>query len=233
MLGRGAAYCSSPSISPRLNRLLRLRVLVQAKTQPTSDSRLPHGCRSAPDARAISTFVFPSSCSRVSSFSPSLILVPTSHMATLTARRPHSTQSKGKEPQRSTESHDPNHDHSNDPHTHSHSHSHSHSHGFLGSFAHSHDHSEEEHSKDAEQIVQALKGQGTCRVGPFYCAYMASAFTQPFFDHLCLFGLRIVSNCFPNVASEYAQVIEVARLPLSGSPPTSSSQARKAQQAGT
>ncbi len=158
MLRRGAVS-SSPSILPHLNRSLCPRVLLQSKTQPTSDGRLPYPYRSAPDAtRAISTSVFP--CSRTSFFSPSLSLVTISHMATLTARRAHSTQSKGKEPERSTDSHDPQ-DHSHDPHTHSHSHSHSHSHTFLASFVHIHDHAEEGHAKDAEQIVQALKGEGT------------------------------------------------------------------------
>ncbi|RPD63686.1 hypothetical protein L227DRAFT_496270 [Lentinus tigrinus ALCF2SS1-6] len=83
-------------------------------------------------------------------------------MSTLATRRPHSTSSKGKQPERSqssaTDSH--GHDHDHDPHLPSHSHSHSHSHGFLGSLVHRHDHSEEGHAKDAEQIVQALKGEG-------------------------------------------------------------------------
>ncbi|OSD01335.1 hypothetical protein PYCCODRAFT_1445813 [Trametes coccinea BRFM310] len=81
-------------------------------------------------------------------------------MATLTARRPHSTQSpKGKETEHSA-THSPSHDHNHD-HVHdSHPHSHSHSHGFFSSLVHRHDHAEEGHGKDPEQIVQALKGQG-------------------------------------------------------------------------
>ncbi|KAJ3007823.1 hypothetical protein NUW54_g3396 [Trametes sanguinea] len=79
-------------------------------------------------------------------------------MATLTARRPHSTQTpKDKETEHpATHSHEHEHDHVHD----SHSHSHSHSHGFFGSLVHRHDHGEEGHAKDPEQIVQALKGQG-------------------------------------------------------------------------
>ncbi|KAI0717297.1 hypothetical protein C8T65DRAFT_694400, partial [Cerioporus squamosus] len=80
-------------------------------------------------------------------------------MATLTARRPYSTPSKGKEPERAaTDSHDHVHDHQTE--THSHSHSHSHSHGILGALVHRHDHAEEGHTKDPEKIVQALKGEG-------------------------------------------------------------------------
>ncbi|KAI0743396.1 cation efflux family-domain-containing protein [Daedaleopsis nitida] len=81
-------------------------------------------------------------------------------MASLTARRPHSTQptGKGKEPDRAQnvapDSHDHDHDHG------SHLHSHSHSHGFFGSLMHSHSHGEGGHEKDAEQIVQAFKGRG-------------------------------------------------------------------------
>ncbi|KAI0666531.1 cation efflux family-domain-containing protein [Trametes maxima] len=76
-------------------------------------------------------------------------------MATLNARRSHSTQSNGKEPEHPAASaHD--HDH---PST-SHSHSHSHSHGIFDTLVHTHDHGEDGHGKDAEQIVQALKGQG-------------------------------------------------------------------------
>ncbi|KAI0644560.1 cation efflux family-domain-containing protein [Trametes meyenii] len=80
-------------------------------------------------------------------------------MSTLTARRSHSTQSKGKEPEHSaasTHEHEHEHDHASG----SHSHSHSHSHGIFDTLVHRHDHGEEGHGKDAEQIVQALKGQG-------------------------------------------------------------------------
>ncbi|CDO77691.1 hypothetical protein BN946_scf184969.g42 [Trametes cinnabarina] len=78
-------------------------------------------------------------------------------MATLTARRPHSTQSrKGKETEHS-ESANPSHDQNH----HSHAHSHSHSHGLFSSLLHRHDHAEEGHTKDPEQIVQALKGQAS------------------------------------------------------------------------
>ncbi|RDX48034.1 hypothetical protein OH76DRAFT_1353177 [Lentinus brumalis] len=81
-------------------------------------------------------------------------------MATLTARRPHSTQSKGKEPERTQPSATGSHDHDQPTETHSHSHTHSHSTGFFGALVHRHDHDEEGHVKDPEQIVQALKGEG-------------------------------------------------------------------------
>ncbi|EJF60357.1 cation efflux protein [Dichomitus squalens LYAD-421 SS1] len=80
-------------------------------------------------------------------------------MSTLTTRRAHSTQSKGKGPEGGTESHD--HDHSHDAHSHAHSHTYSHSHGFFRSLVHRHDQGEDGHAKDPEQIVQALKGEGT------------------------------------------------------------------------
>ncbi|TBU30178.1 cation efflux protein [Dichomitus squalens] len=80
-------------------------------------------------------------------------------MSTLTTRRAHSTQSKGKGPEGGTESHD--HDHSHDAHSHAHSHTYSHSHGFFRSLVHRHDQGEDGHAKDLEQIVQALKGEGT------------------------------------------------------------------------
>ncbi|EJF57763.1 hypothetical protein DICSQDRAFT_173634 [Dichomitus squalens LYAD-421 SS1] len=81
-------------------------------------------------------------------------------MSTLTTRRAHSTQSKGKGPERGTESHDHEHEHSHDAHSHTHSHTHTHSHGFFRSLVHRHDHSDDGHAKDPEQIVQALKGEG-------------------------------------------------------------------------
>ncbi|KAI8975826.1 cation efflux family-domain-containing protein [Trametes punicea] len=82
-------------------------------------------------------------------------------MATLTARRPYSTQSKGKEAEHAAtlpheHEHPQNHSHDHA----SHSHSHTHSHGIFSSLVHRHDHAEEGHAKDPEQIVQALKGQG-------------------------------------------------------------------------
>ncbi|KAH9858576.1 cation efflux family-domain-containing protein [Lenzites betulinus] len=87
-------------------------------------------------------------------------------MATLSARRSHSTQTKGKEPERAEQpaapspDHDHDHDHDHAAHPHTHSHSHSHSGGIFSTLVHRHDHGEEGHEKDAEQIVQALQGQG-------------------------------------------------------------------------
>ncbi|KAI0661090.1 hypothetical protein C8Q70DRAFT_693385 [Cubamyces menziesii] len=88
---------------------------------------------------------------------------PPINMSALTARRPHSTQSKGKEPEQPDHSHDHAHDHDHA----SHSHSHSHSHGLFSTLVHTHDHAEEGHTKDPEKIVQALQGQGEYRVSPF------------------------------------------------------------------
>ncbi|KAH9894913.1 hypothetical protein C8Q73DRAFT_692188 [Cubamyces lactineus] len=82
--------------------------------------------------------------------------IPPIHMSTLTARRPLSTQSKGKETEHPDHSHDHAHDHDHA----SHSHSHSHSHGLFSTLVHTHDHAEDGHTKDPEKIVQALQGQG-------------------------------------------------------------------------
>ncbi|PSR73905.1 hypothetical protein PHLCEN_2v10263 [Hermanssonia centrifuga] len=78
-------------------------------------------------------------------------------MATLVARRPHSSQSpKGKEPARDVRE---DHQHDHEEHDHDHSHSHSHSHSIFGSLSHSHSHTEESHA-DADKVVEALKGGG-------------------------------------------------------------------------
>ncbi|KAI0093379.1 cation efflux family-domain-containing protein [Irpex rosettiformis] len=89
-------------------------------------------------------------------------------MASLTSRRPHTTSTKGKEPERPTEvdhhkreqdhDHDHNHEHNHDD-GHEHSHSHSHSHSVLSSFGHAHTHGEGGHG-DADQVVAALTGKG-------------------------------------------------------------------------
>lgn len=93
-------------------------------------------------------------CSKRPSTSASFAFTP---MATLSTRRPHTTQSKGKEPERRTQEEHPDHDHDHD-HDH-HDHSHSHSHSLLGSLAHTHSHAEESHA-DAEKVVEALRGRG-------------------------------------------------------------------------
>ncbi|KAI0779922.1 hypothetical protein C8Q74DRAFT_1261951 [Fomes fomentarius] len=146
----------------------RLSTLPVLRSQTPAGCRIrrPRASRSTPAANAIRSFSSSLSSSRTSllptSSCPSTFsLAGCQTMATLSARRPHSTQSKGKEPERTghsaTESHDHEHDHDHD---HSLSHSHSHSHGFFGSLIHTHDHSDGGHEQDAEQIVQAFKGEG-------------------------------------------------------------------------
>lgn len=80
-------------------------------------------------------------------------------MATLIPRRVHSTQAKGKGVETSRHDHE-HHDHEHDhDHGHEDGHSHSHSRSILGSLVHTHG-PEDSHAKDAEQIVEALKGGG-------------------------------------------------------------------------
>ncbi|KAJ3490390.1 hypothetical protein NLI96_g1502 [Meripilus lineatus] len=95
-------------------------------------------------------------------------------MATITSRRPYSTQPKGKEPERNGfanhnhenhNDHDHNHHHHNSTnhnheHDHDHEHDHTHSHSIFGSLTHTHAPGENGHSHDAEKIVEALKGGG-------------------------------------------------------------------------
>ncbi|KZT04587.1 uncharacterized protein LAESUDRAFT_727753 [Laetiporus sulphureus 93-53] len=78
-------------------------------------------------------------------------------MSTLGARRPYSSEAKGKDPRKPTEDlHD---HHKEDPHEHGHehSHTHSHSHSIFGAMTHTHGPGEEGAGHDAEQIVEALK----------------------------------------------------------------------------
>ncbi|KAI0915789.1 hypothetical protein AcW1_003709 [Taiwanofungus camphoratus] len=79
-------------------------------------------------------------------------------MATLTVRRPHSNQAKGKEPE---SKHDLHEDHHHD-HTHErgHEHAHEHGHGIFGAMSHTHMPGEDGHGHDAEKMVEALKGGG-------------------------------------------------------------------------
>lgn len=160
-----------PSPSSRVHLTLScvpLRTLLRLDASCVSPRRAQTARGTSAAERAFS----PSTLTRIGR-SPSLLASPSSlrvaaarhtDMATLTARRPHSTQSKGKEPEQPETStahpHDHDHDHASD---HSHSHSHSHSDGIFSTLVHRHDHGEEGHSKDAEQIVQALQGQGEYR----------------------------------------------------------------------
>ncbi|KAH9944706.1 cation efflux family-domain-containing protein [Amylocystis lapponica] len=82
-------------------------------------------------------------------------------MATLTARRTHSSQAKGKEPEhRDGEPEPKHHAHKEHPHSHEHEHGHSHSHSHSIFGAMTHTHAPGEGHTDAEQIVEALKGGG-------------------------------------------------------------------------
>lgn len=94
------------------------------------------------------------------------LVLTSTHMATLSSRRPHTTSAKGKDPERPTgvdrHEHEHDHDHEHEhEHGHSHSHSHSHSPSVLG-FGHAHTHGEGGHG-DAEQVVAALSGAGAFR----------------------------------------------------------------------
>lgn len=144
-------------------RLSTLPVL-RSHCQTPAGCRRPRASRSTPAANTIRSFSSSHSSTSTSllatsscASTPSLARCQT--MATLSARRSHSTQSKGEDPERTghLESHDHEHDHEHSP-----SHSHSHSHGFFGSLIHTHDHSDGGHERDAEQIVQAFKGEGGC-----------------------------------------------------------------------
>ena len=192
MLRRSAAFRAySPSLhlSYAPDRLLRLPTsLCIAQIQTFNCARWRRHCRSTTDAsRAIATSAFSHFRSPPSSpHSPaSLFLLPASRMATLVARRAHSTQSKGKEPERNVESHDHDHEHTHDAHSHSHSHSHTHSHGFLSSLVHRHDHGEEGHAKDPEQIVQALKGEGTSACATTIPSLTSTTLVLAPFPHTC------------------------------------------------
>jgi len=91
---------------------------------------------------------------------PAFVSTPPSHLSqfprvgmTLEHRRAHSTENKNDH-----EDHTDRNGHKCGKHTHSHEHN-DHSHFPL--FGHSHSHSEE-HARDAEKIIEALKGTGLC-----------------------------------------------------------------------
>lgn len=119
----------------------------------------------------LSTLVAVSTCqgSKRGSRGPRSLLCKTSTMASLTSRRPHTTSSKGKEPERRSNNgheghqheheHDHQHDHQHGHNHDGHTHSHSHSQSVFGSFAHAHSHADGGHG-DAEKVIEALRGSG-------------------------------------------------------------------------
>jgi len=88
--------------------------------------------------------------------------IPRIRMSTPSASRLHSTQSKGKQPERNHDHdhvHENGHEHEHEhSHDHDHDHGHSHSHSIFGAISHKHTPGED--TSSAEQIVQALKGGG-------------------------------------------------------------------------
>ncbi|KAI0768760.1 cation efflux family-domain-containing protein [Trametes elegans] len=155
MLGRSATYRAHISSSYSLTNLRNSPLFSSGASQvPRRSSRTNSAAARvfshSPLART------PSSSQLLSSNSATHSTIASTRMATLTSRRPISTESKGKQPERHEQpGHSPTHSHD-----HADDHSHSHSHGIFSTLVHRHDHGEEVHAKDAEQIVQALKGQG-------------------------------------------------------------------------
>ena len=104
----------------------------------------------------------------------------------VTQRRMHSTQSKGKEPERGdagsnghqhSHDHDHDHEHEHDEHN-GHSHGHTHS---IFSFGHSHAPGEG-HGDSAEKVVEVLKGGGMCRMLHIVCGVTCVLGTWVFDD---------------------------------------------------
>lgn len=148
-------FCSSSSIHPTLSAkfISSTRRLSSKYRERAACGRELHVSRLSTLVRTCSAACASQGLKGRQSLSPSPPLVVT--MATLNARRPHTTSSKGKEPERRDHE---EHDHDND-HDHGRGHSHTHSHSVFSSLGHAHTHGENGHG-DAETVVKVLQGAG-------------------------------------------------------------------------
>ena len=145
--------------NPGFHRLKSISIHFSASRYPLAQSRDRH----SPTSSTRSVFIKTGS---VGTFRPVPAFVATkpSHRSqfprvgmVLEHRRAHSTGQETRQHNRNQEDHMEKDDHMcRNGHTHSHEHNHSHS---FPLFGHSHSH-HEEHGRDAEKIIEALKGTG-------------------------------------------------------------------------